>query len=145
MVDWWSKKDAEQFKTRADMLTGQYEQFQVFDNLNVNGRLTVVENMGDLGGLSIAYKAYQLSLKGKKPQQLDGFTAEQRFFIGWSQIWRRNYQKAELKRRLTIDPHAPSRYRVNGVLSNMPEFYQAFDVKPGDKMYRSEAERVKIW
>lgn len=145
LVDWWTEKDAEQFKTRSDMLANQYEQFQVFDDMHVNGHLTLGENIGDLGGLTIAYKAYQLSLNGEESPVIDGFTGEQRFFIGWSQIWRRNYRDEELKRRLTTDPHSPSRYRVIGVLSNMPEFHKAFDVKPGDKMYRPEEERVKIW
>ncbi len=145
LVDWWTEDDAAQFKTRSDMLSQQYEQFQVFDEMHVNGHLTLGENIGDLGGLTIAYKAYQLSLNGQKSPDIDGFTGEQRFFMGWSQIWRRNYRDEELKRRLTTDPHSPSRYRVIGVLSNMPEFYKAFDVKPGDKMYRPEEERVKIW
>ncbi len=145
LVDWWTKNDADQFKTRADMLTEQYEQFQVFDEMHVNGHLTLGENIGDLGGLTIAYKAYKISLNGKPSPVIDGYTGEQRFFMGWSQIWRRNYRDEELKRRLTTDPHSPSRYRVIGVLSNMPEFHTAFDVKPGDKMYRPEEERVKIW
>jgi putative endopeptidase len=145
LVDWWTEKDADQFKTRTDMLAAQYEQFQVFDEMHVNGHLTLGENIGDLGGLTIAYKAYKLSLNGKKSPVIDGYTGEQRFFMGWSQVWRRNYREAELKRRLTTDPHSPSRYRVIGVLSNMPEFYEAFNVKPGDKMYRPEEERVKIW
>jgi len=145
LVDWWTEDDATQFKTRSDMLSKQYEQFQVFDDMHVNGHLTLGENIGDLGGLTIAFKAYQLSLNGQKSPDIDGFTGEQRFFMGWSQVWRRNYRDAELKRRLTTDPHSPSRYRVIGVLSNMPEFYKAFDVKPGDKMYRPEEERVKIW
>jgi len=145
LVDWWTEEDAKQFKTRSDMLSKQYEQFQVFDDMHVNGHLTLGENIGDLGGLTIAYKAYQLSLNGKQSPVIDGFTGEQRFFMGWSQIWRRNYRDEELKRRLTTDPHSPSRYRVIGVLSNMPEFYKAFDVQPGDKMHRPEEERVKIW
>ncbi|MCP4274496.1 MAG: peptidase M13 [Gammaproteobacteria bacterium] len=145
LVDWWTEEDAKQFKTRSDMLSKQYEQFQVFDDMHVNGHLTLGENIGDLGGLTIAYKAYQLSLNGEQSPVIDGFTGEQRFFMGWSQIWRRNYRDEELKRRLTTDPHSPSRYRVIGVLSNMPEFYKAFDVKPGDKMHRPEEERVKIW
>jgi putative endopeptidase len=145
LVDWWTEKDAEQFKTRSDRLVAQYEKFQIFDDMHVNGHLTLGENIGDLGGLTIAYKAYKLSLNGKESPVIDGFTGEQRFFMGWSQVWRRNYREAELKRRLTTDSHSPSRYRVIGVLSNMPEFYEAFDVKPGDKMYRPEEERVKIW
>jgi len=145
LVDWWKKEDAEQFKARAEMLAKQYEQFQVFDEMYINGHLTLGENIGDLGGLTIAYKAYQISLNGQKSPVIDGYTGEQRFFMGWSQIWRRNYRDEELKRRLTTDPHSPNRYRVIGVLSNMPEFHEAFDVKQGDKMYRPEEERVKIW
>jgi endothelin-converting enzyme len=145
LVNWWTEKDAEQFKKRSEMLAAQYDQFQVFDDMHVNGQLTLGENIGDLGGLTIAYKAYKLSLNGKKSPVIDGFTGEQRFFMGWSQVWRRNYREEELKQRLTTDPHSPSRYRVIAVLSNMPEFYEAFNVKPGDKMYRPEEERVKIW
>jgi len=145
LVDWWTDKDAEQFKKRADMLAQQYDKFQVLDGVHVNGKLTLGENIGDLGGLTIAYKAYKLSLNGKEAPAIDGFTGDQRFFIGFSQVWRNKIRDEALKQRITIDPHSPGRYRVIGVLSNMPEFYKAFDVKPGDKMYRSEEERVKIW
>ncbi len=145
LSDWWTKSDAEQFKVRADMLTEQYNQFEVLDDVHVNGHLTLGENIGDLGGLTIAYKAYKLSLNGKEAPIIDGFTGEQRFFIGWSQVWRSKSREAELKRLITIDPHSPNRYRVIGVLTNMPEFMKAFDVKPGDKMYRADEERVKIW
>lgn len=145
LVDWWTEQDAKEFKARADKMVGQYNAYEALPGKTVNGELTLGENIGDLGGLTIAYRAYQLSLDGKEAPVIDGLTGDQRFFMGWAQIWRRKYRDAELERRLVIDPHSPSKYRVLGILSNMPEFYEAFDVKEGDKMYRPESERVKIW
>ncbi len=143
--NWWSESDLAQFRLRGDKLVAQYDQYKPFPDANVNGRFTLGENIGDLGGLTVAYKAYQLSLNGKTSSQIDGYTGEQRFFIGWSQVWRRNYREEALRNRLLTDSHSPSEYRVIGVLSNMPEFYSAFDVKEGDKMYRKPEDRVKIW
>ncbi|CCQ10334.1 putative peptidase M13 family protein [Pseudoalteromonas luteoviolacea B = ATCC 29581] len=143
--NWWSEADLAQFEKRGKQLVDQFEQFKPFDDANVNGQLTLGENIGDLGGLTVAYKAYQLSLDGKPAPVIDGYTAEQRFFMGWGQIWRRKYRDEELRNRLMTDPHSPSQYRVIGILSNMPEFYQAFDVKEGDKMYIAPDQRVKIW
>jgi endothelin-converting enzyme len=111
----------------------------------LNGELTLGENIADLGGLTIAYNAYKMSLNGKEAPVIDGFTGDQRFFLGWSQVWRRKYRDEELRNRVLTDPHSPSRYRVVGVLSNMPEFYAAFDVKESDPMYRPEDVRVAIW
>jgi predicted metalloendopeptidase len=111
----------------------------------INGELTLCENIGDLGGLSVAYTAYKLSLNGKPSAEIDGFTGEQRFFLGWSQIWRRKYREQELKRRLLVDPHSPSRYRVIGIVSNMDAFYEAFSIKPEDKMFIAPENRVRIW
>jgi putative endopeptidase len=145
LVNWWTSEDEERFKTRSDKLVGQYDQFNPIDDLKVNGRLTLGENIGDLGGMTIAYKAYELSLGGKEAPVLDGFTGPQRFFIGWSQIWGRKYRDEELRRRLVVDPHSPSEYRVNGVVANMPEFYSAFGIKEGDKLWLPEDQRVKIW
>ncbi|WP_404341313.1 M13 family metallopeptidase [Pseudoalteromonas mariniglutinosa] len=143
--DWWSESDLEQFQQRTGQLVAQYNAYKPFADANVNGELTLGENIGDLGGLTVAYTAYQLSLGDHKAPVIDGYTGEQRFFMGWSQIWRRKYRDEELRNRLMTDPHAPSHYRVIGILSNMPEFYQAFDVKEGDKMYIKPEDRVKIW
>ena len=107
--------------------------------------MTLGENIGDIGGLNVALHAYKLSLKGKEAPVIDGFTGEQRFFIGWAQVWSRKYRDAEMRNRLLTDVHSPSEYRCNGIIANMPEFYKAFGVKEGDKLYRPETVRVKIW
>lgn len=143
--DWWTEQDAEEFQQRAQGLIDQYAAFSPLDGHHVNGELTLGENIGDLAGLTMAYRAYKLSLGGKEAPVIDGFTGDQRFFIGWAQVWRRKYREDELKRRLITDPHAPSEYRTNGIVANMPEFYAAFGVQEGDDLYRSDAERVKIW
>ncbi|MCF2908813.1 M13 family metallopeptidase [Pseudoalteromonas sp. DL2-H2.2] len=143
--NWWSEQDLAQFQARSQKLVEQYNQYQPFEDASVNGELTLGENIGDLGGLSVALKAYQLSLQGKPAPVIDGYTGEQRFFMGWAQIWRRQYRDEELRNRLMTDSHSPSHYRVIGVLPNMPAFYDAFDVKEGDKMYLKPQERVKIW
>ncbi|MFC3033070.1 M13 family metallopeptidase [Pseudoalteromonas fenneropenaei] len=143
--NWWSEADLAQFEARGKQLVAQYDGFKPFEDANVNGQLTLGENIGDLGGLTVAYKAYQIALAGKPAPVIDGYTGEQRFFMGWGQIWRRKYRDEELRNRLMTDPHSPSHYRVIGILSNMPEFYQAFDVKEGDKMYLKPQDRVKIW
>jgi len=143
--NWWTESDKEQFEVRGKQFADQFSEFEVFEGEFVNGEFTLGENIGDLGGLTIAYKAYQLSLNGKPSPELDGFTGEQRVFLGWGQIWRRLYRDDELRNRLVTDPHSPSRYRVNGIVQNMPEFYEAFNVKKGDGHYLSEEERVKIW
>ena len=143
--NWWSESDLKQFEERTGALVAQYNEYKPFEDAGVNGELTLGENIGDLGGLTVAYKAYQLSLGENKAPVIDGYTGDQRFFMGWSQIWRRKYRDEELRNRLMTDPHSPSHYRVIGILSNMPEFYQAFDVKEGDKMYIKPEDRVKIW
>ena len=145
LSDWWTEADAEKFDVRKNKLAAQYDNYVAIDDLHVNGQFTSGENIGDLGGLSIAYKAYQLSLNGKTGPEIDGMTANQRVFYGWGQVWRRLYRDAELKRRITTDPHSPARFRGNGAVINVPEFYEAFDVKEGDDMYLAPEERVKIW
>lgn len=143
--DWWTEDDATEFERRADGLVAQYAAFEALPGEFVNGRLTLGENIGDLAGLTMAYRAYKLSLGGKPAPVIAGYTGDQRFFMGWAQVWRREYRDDELRRRLLTDPHSPSEYRVNGIVANMPEFYQAFDLKPGDKLYLAPADRVKIW
>ena len=143
--DWWTESDGEEFKKRAGSLADQYSAYSPIEGMHVNGELTLGENIGDLAGLTMAYRAYRLSLNGQEPPVIDGFTGEQRFFLGWAQVWRTKYRDDELRRRLVIDSHSPAMYRANGVVTNMPEFYQAFGVKRGDGMYRPLADRVKIW
>lgn len=143
--DWWTEDDASEFKRRADGLVAEYDEFNPIDDMHVNGRLTLGENIGDLAGLTMAYRAYQLSLDGEEAPVIDGFTGDQRFFMGWAQVWRRRYRDDELRRRLVTDPHSPSKYRTNGIVSNMPAFVEAFDVQEGDGMYRAPEERVAIW
>lgn len=143
--DWWMPEDNEEFMRRARALGAQYSALEPFPGLHVNGDLTMGENIADLAGVAMAYKAWRRSLEGREPPVIDGFTGEQRFFIGWAQAWARKYREDELRKRLLTDPHSPSEYRTNVVLSNLPEFHAAFDVKPGDGMYRPEEERVKVW
>ena len=143
--DWWTKEDGEKFKARADIMVDQYNQFSPVDTMHVNGNLTLGENIADLGGLTISYYAYKMALGGKEAPVIDGMTGDQRFFAGWAQVWRRKYRDEELRQRLLTDPHSPSEYRVMGIVSNMPEFYTAYELSENDKLYRSDEERVKIW
>jgi len=143
--DWWMPEDAERFKERAQALSAQFSSYEVLPGVKVNGDLTLGENIADLGGLAIAYTALQKALEGKERKRIDGFTPEQRFFISWAQVWRTNAREEYLKQQVLVDPHSPARFRVNGPLSNLPEFHEAFGCKEGDKMYRKPEERVKIW
>jgi len=143
--DWWTADDGAHFKQRAGELVKQFAGYSVLDGRHLNGELTLGENIGDLSGMAIALKAYHLSLGGKPSPEIDGFTGDQRFFLGWAQIWRRKYRDEELLKRLVTDPHSPSEFRTNGPTSNIDAFYDAFAVKPIDRMYRAPNERVKIW
>lgn len=145
--DWWTKDDSKAFEDRAGMLIDQYNHFEVLDSAFVNGKLTLGENIADLGGATISYNAYKLSLAGKEtPKPIDGFTDTQRFFMSYAQIWRTNMRDAELRKRVKTDVHSPAKVRINGVVYNMPEFYAAFpDVKPGDKLFRVPEQRPVIW
>ena len=143
--NWWTDEDRTEFEARTSKLVDQYSAFKPFDDLNVNGEFTLGENIGDLGGLSIALLAYKMSLNGEEPQVMDGFTAEQRVFIGYAQSWRSITRDEALRNRINTDPHSPRKYRVNGVVRNVPEFYEAFDVAADDDLYLAPEERVKIW
>ncbi|TWX73410.1 M13 family metallopeptidase [Colwellia sp. C1TZA3] len=145
MRNWWTDEDLAAFTMRADNLVAQYSDYAVFDDLNVNGELTLGENIGDLSGITIAYKAYKASLNGKEAPVIDGLTGDQRFFMGFAQIWRGKMVEKSLRNRVATDPHSPGEFRTLGALSNMPEFYSAFDVKAGDAMYIAPEKRVKIW
>jgi len=143
--DWWTEEDNTRFQSHAGKLVDQYAAFSPLPGMNVNGQLTLGENIGDLSGLSVAYKAYRLALGGQPAPVIDGFTGDQRFFIGWAQVWARKYREDELRKRLLTDPHSPSEYRTNGIVRNMPQFQQAFDVKAGDKLYLPPEQVVRIW
>ena len=145
MREWWSKGDNERFMERAQVVIDQYNKFVPIDSLHINGELTQGENIADIGGLTVAFNAYQLSLGGIEPQKLNGFTGNQRVFIGWAQAWRAKARDEYLRNQVLTDPHSWAKFRVIGVMNNMPEFYAAFDVKEGDGHYLPEAERVKIW
>ena len=143
--DWWTADDAKQFKTKADMVVSQYDAYTVLDTLHVNGKLTLGENLADLGGLAIAYEAFKKTPQGKTTTKIEGFTPDQRFFLSWAQVWRSSYLPETAAQLILTDPHSPNQYRTNGIVSNMDEFYKAFDVKPGDKMYKPVDKRIRIW
>lgn len=146
LKDWWLPEDKNAFKARTLMVEKEYDEFVPIDTLHLNGKLTLGENIADLGGLTIAYEAMKRSEQGKPPvQKIDGFTPEQRFFLAWAQMWRSNSRPEELRRRLIIDPHSPGRYRTIGPIENMQEFFDAFACQPGDPMVRPEKMRAKIW
>lgn len=145
LKNWWTDTDREEFKKRTGALVAQYNEFKVFSDLNVNGEFTQGENIGDLGGLSIALKAYQMSLNGKEAPVMDGFTGTQRVFLGWAQAWRSKSREKSLRMQVNTDPHSPANFRVNGVVRNIPAFYDAFGIKPGDSLYLAPEKRVKIW
>ncbi|SNY60298.1 endothelin-converting enzyme Metallo peptidase. MEROPS family M13 [Arsukibacterium tuosuense] len=143
--NWWTEQDKGQFQARGAKLIGQYNKFEPLPGVNVNGAVALGENIGDLGGMTVALKAYNLSLDGKEAPVMDGFSGEQRFFISWAQVWRTKFREEALRRQLSTGPHSPAHYRVIGVLPNIPEFYTAFDIKEGDAMYIAPEQRVKIW
>ncbi len=145
--DWWTAEDKARFTALGDRLAAQFAKFCPFDNGQtcVNGKLTLGENIGDLGGMSLAYRAYHLSLNGKPAPVIDGLTGDQRFFMAWAQVWRGKLREETARQYLLVDPHAPAQYRINGIVRNFPEWYKAFGVKPGDKLYLPPKDRVRIW
>ncbi len=145
MKNWWGKADRKFFDGKAKKLIGQYNRCEVLPGLRINGKLTVGENIADLGGLVIAYYAYQKALEGKRRYAIDGFTPEQRFFLGAAQAERGYARDSYLRMQVATDPHSPSKFRVNIPFSNMNEFYEAFTLEKSDKMWKPESERVVIW
>ncbi len=148
MIDWWTESDRTEFGKRTKALIAQYNQFSpkdLSDDHTVNGEFTIGENIGDLGGLSIALEAYKISLEDQDSPVLEDLTGLQRVFFGWAQVWRTKARQEEAVRRLAVDPHSPPEFRCNGVVRNLDGFHEAFDVKPGDALYLEPAERVKIW
>ncbi len=143
--DWWTPEDTQGFEERADKLGAQYAAYEPVPGYPLDPELTMGENLGDLGGLNIAYEAYHLSLNGEEPPVIDGYTGDQRFFMSWAQVWRRLYREEELINRVRTDPHSPSEYRCNGVVRNMDAWYAAFDVTEDDALYLPPEERVTVW
>jgi putative endopeptidase len=142
---WWQPEDTQAFTELVQALVAQYDQYEALPGLFVNGQLTVGENIGDLGGLSIAYEAYQRSLQGEEAPVLDGLTGDQRFFLAWAQVWRELIRDESLRNQVMSDPHSPSRFRVDGVVRNIDAWYEAFNVQPGEALYLAPEARVHIW
>jgi putative endopeptidase len=143
--NWWTAEDGDKFKAKTDMLVAQYNAFEPIPGYHVNGELTLGENIGDNSGLAIAYKAYKISLHGKEAPVIDGLTGDQRFFMGFGQVWRSKMRDAAQIVQVKTDPHSPGQFRANGTLRNQSAFYEAFGVKEGDKMYLAPKDRVSIW
>ncbi|WP_430446059.1 M13 family metallopeptidase [Sphingorhabdus contaminans] len=144
LSDWWTESDVKAFEAAGKKLIAQYDAYKIFPDASVKGEFTLGENIGDLAGLTIAYDAYRASLNGKEPPVIDGMTGDQRFFLGWAQVWRRNYREANLRQRLITDPHSPSAQRA-WVVRNLDKWYDAFQPKADGKLYLKPEERVRIW
>ena len=156
LQNWWTDTDLAAFRMLTDALVAQYDSYCPLDDGKtcVNGRLTLGENIGDVGGLSMAYRAYQMSLdkdgdgtvsEAEKAPVIDGLTGDQRFFLGWAQVWRAKYREDATRQQLLTDPHSPPDYRINGVVRNFDEWYEAFDVGPEDALYLPPEQRIRIW
>jgi putative endopeptidase len=145
LTDWWTAQDGSNFNNSTEVLAGQYDKYEALPGLYVNGNLTLGENIADMGGLTMSYYACHLA-QPNETKKIDGFTADQRFFLGNAQMWRETIRNESLRTKVLTDPHSPCRFRIDGVVFNMPEFYRAFpEIKPGDRLYRPEEERPVIW
>ena len=145
LKNWWTKEDAEKFKARANQVVEQYNGYTVLDTIHVNGRLTLGENLADLGGLSMAYEAFTKTKQFKEGKKIDGFTPAQRFFLNWAQVWRNNALPETQAQLILTDSHSPGMHRANGPIVNMDSWYEAFNIQPGDKMYKSKEARIRVW
>lgn len=143
--NWWTDEDRAKFKEKATALEKQFNEYTVLDTLHVNGKLTLGENIGDLGGLNAAYEAFKMTKQGKSTTKIDGFTPDQRFFLSWAQVWKGNILNESAAQLIVVDPHSPGEYRTIGAPVNMDAWYEAFDVKPGDKLYKKPEDRIRIW
>ena len=143
--NWWTPEDRKKFEAKAKLLQEQYDAYTILDTLHVNGKLTLGENIGDLGGLNAAYEAFKMTPQGKSNEKIDGFTPDQRFFLAWAQIWRSNTLPDRAAQLIVTDTHSPDSYRSIGAPVNMDAWYKAFDIKPGDKLYKKPEDRIKIW
>jgi putative endopeptidase len=144
LVDWWTPQDVKAFNSRLDALEAEYNAYEPLPGLHVQGRLTMGENVADLAGLTIAYDAYHTAIGNRPAPVIDGFTGDQRFYLGWAQVWRNNYREANLRQRLLTDPHSPSEQRA-AVVRNLDPWYAAFNPRPGQKLYLTPEQRVRIW
>ena len=147
-TNWWTDEDMAKFKEQTAILVDQYNQYKPIkgnEEVHVNGELTLGENIADFGGLTVAYAAFQKSLEGKEKKEINGYTPEQRFFIAFGQIWKGNARDEFLRTQVATDPHSPTEFRVNGTLSNMPEFFAAFNVEEGDPMRQPADKVASIW
>ena len=144
LSDWWTTEDVARFGVLTGQIVKQYDGYEPLPGMHIQGALTQGENIADLAGLTVAYEAYRISLKGRQAPTIDGFSGDQRFYLGWAQVWRRNYREANLRQRLLTDPHSPSIQR-SWVVRNLDPFYHAYDVKPGEAMYLAPADRIRIW
>jgi putative endopeptidase len=145
LKNWWTSADSAKFVEGSKKIISQYDAYTVLDTIHVNGALTTGENMADNGGLAISYDAFKMTKQGKSNVKIDGFTPDQRYFISFAQVWRAKQKDESTRQRINTDPHSPANWRVIGPLSNFTPFYTAFNVKEGDKMYKPESERIKIW
>jgi putative endopeptidase len=143
--DWWTTADGERYKAAAERVVNQFNRYVAVDTLHINGRLTLGENIADLGGLVIAYEAFEKTLAGKPRKSLDGYTPEQRFFVAYAQSWRWIWRPERTRRLVLTDPHSPPKWRTNGPLENMPEFARAFGCHAGDPMVAADSLRAEIW
>ncbi|MFC4262087.1 M13 family metallopeptidase [Ferruginibacter yonginensis] len=145
LKNWWAKGDDKKFNAKTAMVVKQYNAYTLFGNMHVNGALTLGENIADFGGIAIAYDAFKMTKQGQSNEKIDGFTPDQRFFLGYAQIWRIKTRDETMRTRLLTDPHSPEVFRINGPLANFDPFYAAFNVQVGDSMYIAPANRARIW
>jgi putative endopeptidase len=143
--NWWTDEDRTKFKAKAEALQKQYDAYTVLDTIHVNGKLTLGENIGDLGGLNAAYEAFKMTKQGQSNEKIDGFTPDQRFFLSWAQVWRGNILAESAAQLIVTDPHSPGEYRTIGAPVNMDAWYKAFNVRPGDKLYKKPEDRIRLW
>ena len=144
--DWWLPEDAEKFAAKSQVLVDLFDSIVVKDSIHANGKLTLGENIADLGGLNIAYQAFHNTLKGKdEPAKIDGFTADQRFYLAYARVWAQNIRDEEMLRRVKEDVHSLGEHRVNGPLPNLQAFVNAFDIQDTDSLFIAESARAKIW
>lgn len=143
--NWWTEEDRANFEAQADVIAEQYAAFEPVPGYFIDGRFTLGENIGDVGGVSLAYRAYRMSLNGEEAPVIDGYTGDQRFFLAWAQVWQQKYREDALIQQLTSGPHSPAEFRVNGVVRNFDAWYEAFDVQPEDDLYLPPEARVTIW
>ena len=144
-MNWWTEEDYKKFNAKTQLLTDRYSSFTVLDSVHIKGAMTIGENTADNGGISIAYDAFKLAEQGQSDTKIDGFAPNQRFFLSIARVWRVKTRDEYMRTYVNTNSHSPAMWRVNGPLMNFTPFYEAFDLKPGDKNYKLEEERIKIW